>query len=156
MDCATCTLQASRVFPPSRPGRAGVRCFLPPARSKRCMPTPEALARQSIDAQLIACGWTVQNRPEVNLHAGQGVAVREFPLDTGYTDYLLFVDQKASDITWLRDESLEESENLPEPGVLAREIMEELKVALEQFSSMPGNWERKSSNRLSSPAPARG
>ena len=59
------------------------------------MPTPEALARQNIDAQLISCGWTIQNRTEMNLYAGQGVAVREFPLDTGYADYLLFVDQKA-------------------------------------------------------------
>lgn len=59
------------------------------------MPTPEAIARQNIDAQLIACGWVIQNRSELNLYSGQGVVVREFPLDTGYADYLLFVDQKA-------------------------------------------------------------
>lgn len=40
------------------------------------------------------------------------------------------------DIFWLRDESLEDSTNLPEPEVLAREIMEELKAALEQFSGI--------------------
>lgn len=51
-------------------------------------------------------------------------------------DELVARDKANLDITWLRDESLEESENLPEPGVLAREIMEELKVALEQFSSI--------------------
>lgn len=59
------------------------------------MPTPEALARENIDTLLIACGWTIQNRSQMNLYAGQGVAVREFPLDTGYADYLLFIDQKA-------------------------------------------------------------
>jgi type I restriction enzyme M protein len=33
----------------------------------------------------------------------------------------------------LRDESLEESDNLPDPGVLAEEITENLRAALEQF-----------------------
>jgi hypothetical protein len=39
----------------------------------------------------------------------------------------------------LRDESLEASANLPEPDVLAREIMEELKAALEQFAGIVEN-----------------
>jgi len=59
------------------------------------MTTPEALARQNIDRQLIACGWVIQNRPDLNLQVSRGVAVREFKLDTGYADYLLFVDQRA-------------------------------------------------------------
>ena len=58
-------------------------------------PTPESLARENIDAQLAACGWTVQDRARMNLYAGRGVAVREFPLTTGFADYLLFVDRKA-------------------------------------------------------------
>jgi type I restriction enzyme M protein len=37
------------------------------------------------------------------------------------------------DIFWLRDESLEESDNLPDPDVLAQEIVEDLEAALEQF-----------------------
>ncbi len=59
------------------------------------MTTPEARARLNIDAQLTACGWVIQNRTEVNLFAGRGVALREFPLETGIADYLLFVDRKA-------------------------------------------------------------
>jgi type I restriction enzyme R subunit len=58
-------------------------------------PTPESLARENIDAQLAACGWAVQDRARMNLYAGRGVAVREFPLATGFADYLLFVDRKA-------------------------------------------------------------
>jgi type I restriction enzyme R subunit len=58
-------------------------------------PTPESLARENIDAQLAACGWIIQDRAKLNLHAGKGVAVREFPLQTGVADYLLFVDRKA-------------------------------------------------------------
>ena len=34
------------------------------------------------------------------------------------------------DIFWLRDESLEDSANLPDPDVLAREIVEKLQAAL--------------------------
>ena len=51
------------------------------------MPTPEQLARQNIDALL------VPSRAEMNLGAGRGSAVREFPLKTGFADYLLFVDR---------------------------------------------------------------
>lgn len=58
-------------------------------------PTPESLARENIDAQLAACGWVVQDRARMNLYAGRGIAVREFPLTTGFADYLLFVDRKA-------------------------------------------------------------
>jgi type I restriction enzyme M protein len=42
-------------------------------------------------------------------------------------------DKANLDITWLRDESLEDAANLPDPDVLAVEIMEDLQVALEQF-----------------------
>ena len=37
------------------------------------------------------------------------------------------------DIFRLRDESLEESNNLPDPDILAQEIVEDLEAALEQF-----------------------
>jgi type I restriction enzyme, R subunit len=44
------------------------------------MPTPEAIARETIDGLLIAAGWTIQNYKQVNLGAGQGIAIREVPL----------------------------------------------------------------------------
>jgi len=50
--------------------------------------TPEAKARQTIDALLLAAGWHVCNVADVNLHAGssdvKGVAIREFPLNNGF------------------------------------------------------------------------
>ena len=49
---------------------------------------------------------------------------------------LISRDKTNLDIFWLRDESLEDTENLPEPGVLAAEIVENLGAALEQFSSI--------------------
>ena len=58
---------------------------------------PERKARELIDAALLAAGWIVQDRDEMNLSAGHGVAVREFKLTTGhgFADYLLFVEGKA-------------------------------------------------------------
>ena len=40
---------------------------------------------------------------------------------------------------WLKDESLEDSANLPAPGVIAAEIMEDLEAALEQFREIAMN-----------------
>jgi hypothetical protein len=42
-------------------------------------------------------------------------------------------DKAGLDIFWLRDESLEESDNLPDPDVLVQEIVDDLEAALEQF-----------------------
>jgi len=49
---------------------------------------------------------------------------------------LIARDKVNLDIFWLRDESLEDSANLPDPDVLAKEIMEELEAALEQFKGI--------------------
>jgi type I restriction enzyme M protein len=40
------------------------------------------------------------------------------------------------DIFWLKDDALEESANLPAPGVIALDIMEDLQAALEQFATI--------------------
>ena len=51
-------------------------------------------------------------------------------------DELMGRDKVNLDIFWLRDESLEDSANLPDPDVLAREIVEELEAALAQFNGI--------------------
>lgn len=45
-------------------------------------------------------------------------------------------DKHNLDIFWLRDESIEDSANLPDPDTLAEEIMEDLRSALEQFEEI--------------------
>jgi len=40
------------------------------------------------------------------------------------------------DITWLRDESLENADTLPAPEVIAREIVEDLSAALAEFETI--------------------
>ena len=54
--------------------------------------TPEQKAREVIDKKLAQSGWVVQDRKQLNLLAGLGVAVREFPTSTGPVDYALFVE----------------------------------------------------------------
>jgi type I restriction enzyme M protein len=49
---------------------------------------------------------------------------------------LLQRDKVNLDLIWLRDESLEDSENLPPPDVLAQEIAEDLEAALSEFSAI--------------------
>ena len=49
---------------------------------------------------------------------------------------LLQRDKVSLDIFWLKDESLEDSANLPAPEVLAQEIAENLEAALQQFSGI--------------------
>lgn len=56
----------------------------------------EARARKLIDEQLNAAGWLVQDRKDLNLFAGPGIAVREVIMAAGHgrVDYLLYVDKK--------------------------------------------------------------
>lgn len=58
-------------------------------------PTPEEQARAIIDERLTAAGWIVQSYRDMNLGAGLGLAVTEFPGAHGPADYLLYVDGKA-------------------------------------------------------------
>jgi type I restriction enzyme M protein len=51
-------------------------------------------------------------------------------------DELVARDKASLDIFWLRDESLEDSENLPAPEVIAAEIVEDLQAALDQFAAI--------------------
>jgi type I restriction enzyme R subunit len=161
----------------------------------------EQRARVLIDRQLTEAGWVVQDRKDLNLFAGQGVAVREVIMAKGHgrADYLLYVDQKAVgvieakpagttlsgvewqsamyaeglpgkprserveseqcksfsydelmardkanlDITWLRDETLEDLDNLPAPEFIAREIVEDLTAALVEFEAVAAALEER-------------
>ncbi len=48
-------------------------------------------------------------------------------------DELVSRDKASLDIFWLKDDSLSDTDNLPEPGVIAQEIVDDLEAALEQF-----------------------
>ena len=53
-------------------------------------------------------------------------------------DEIVERDKVSMDIFWLKDKSLEDAENLPDPDVLAKDIVENLEAALEEFR---GVWE---------------
>ncbi len=63
---------------------------------------------------------------------------QHFTLKTNTLKYdeLLQRDKLSLDIFWLKDESLEDSENLPDPDIIARDIAENLESALEQFAGI--------------------
>jgi type I restriction enzyme M protein len=51
-------------------------------------------------------------------------------------DELVKRDKVSLDISWLRDDSLEDTDNLPAPEVIAQEIVEDLQAALVEFSTV--------------------
>jgi type I restriction enzyme M protein len=58
-------------------------------------------------------------------------------------DELAARDKLNLDIFWLKDDSLEDLENLPAPEVLAAEIVENLEAALEQFRAVSAELEER-------------
>jgi hypothetical protein len=80
---------------------------------------------------------------------GSGLAIqyptytRERDKDEG-TGWFFNRDKVNLDIFWLKDESLEDSANLPAPDVIAAEIMEDLEAALAQFAEIATDLSRES------------
>lgn len=54
-------------------------------------------------------------------------------------DELMQRDKVSLDIFWLKDDSVEDSANLPDPDVLAKDITENLESALDEFNSISEN-----------------
>ncbi len=131
---------------------------------------PEQRARRQIDAMLLASGWDVQDRAAMNLAAAPGVAIREFQTldefvapykkaawheraatwgdgtpDEGWRtceyDELVNRDKCSLDLFWLKDDSLFDAENLPEPDVIAQEVADDLTAALVQIEEILGDLE---------------
>ncbi len=84
------------------------------------------LGRKDLD-EFVAC-YTQPTRTETWSEENPDGAWR-------YYDYedLVARDKASLDIFWLKDKSLEDSESLPDPDVLALEIVSDLETALEQM-----------------------
>ena len=86
--------------------------------------TPEQLAREHIDALLIAAGWVIQDYRAFNPGAARGIALREVPLESGRCDYLLLVDRlplgvieakkEGTTLSTVSEQSAHCGENLPD------------------------------------------
>jgi len=59
---------------------------------------------------------------------------------------LMLRDKANLDIFWLKDDSLTDPQDLPTPAVLAAEIVENLEVALAEFSAVEEELKRKDTN----------
>ena len=69
--------------------------------------------------------------PENRLDRKETERFKPFPYEE-----LIQRDKANLDIIWIKDESLQETENLPEPEVLAEEIIDNLRSALEEFEAL--------------------
>lgn len=66
-------------------------------------------------------------------------------------DELAARDKVNLDITWLRDQTLDDLDNLPSPEIIAREIVEDLSAALAEFEAVAASLERALATESSSP-----
>ncbi|MBI5710653.1 MAG: SAM-dependent DNA methyltransferase [Candidatus Eisenbacteria bacterium] len=62
-------------------------------------------------------------------------------------DEIVARDKVSLDLFWLRDESLEDSANLPDPNILAQEIADDLRSALGQIEDILGDLEQRAALR---------
>ncbi|MCX7012856.1 MAG: class I SAM-dependent DNA methyltransferase [Candidatus Sumerlaeota bacterium] len=60
-------------------------------------------------------------------------------------------DKANLDIFWLRDKSLEDGDDLPDPATLAQEIADDLQTALEQFSAIAADLRNGGGGRENDP-----
>lgn len=95
---------------------------------------PESLARQKIDRFLQQAGWVLQDRSEFDRNAAVGVAVREFPLESGACDYLLFVGGRACGVIEAKKE-----------GVTLTGVAEQTARYVRSFPSGLAHWDRYAS-----------
>lgn len=94
--------------------------------------------------------FTLKQNPLRRAHLDEFVAAYRSDRETfeserwaSFTYEELIARDKANlDITWLRDESLEDTDNLPAPEIIAREIVEDLTAALAEFEAVAAALEQ--------------
>ena len=90
------------------------------------------LARPDLD-EFVACykAGALERRKATWSEANPGGRWRSYDYDE-----IVARDKASLDIFWLKDDALEESRNLPSPDVIAQEIVEDLRAALEEFEQI--------------------
>jgi type I restriction enzyme M protein len=100
-------------------------------KGQRCRADQNPLKRSDLD-DFVSC-YNAKNRHER----------KESERFKNYSyDDLLKRDKLNLDIFWLKDESLEDSANLPNPDVIAAEIVEDLQAALAQFAEIANDLKK--------------
>jgi type I restriction enzyme M protein len=88
------------------------------------------LRREHLDDFVAAC------KPEARQEREESERFKRFTYEE-----LLQRDKVSLDITWLRDDSLENVDNLPPPEIIAQEIVEDLQAALVEFEAIASTLE---------------
>jgi hypothetical protein len=138
-------LEAAQRFPDHVEIQKYAHVLSPPSVTKSTLPAdPSVKANRdwlSTHGDLYRGQWVVLQNGQLLVAASSPDALN---VEVGNTRgaLLLIARNKANlDIFWLRDDSLEGSATLPDPDVLAAEIIEELQAALMQFSLIVGESE---------------
>ena len=113
----------------SRGRRSSGSTTCAPTSTSRSRKTP--LKRSDLD-DFVAC-YNPKNRHERK----ESERFKSFTYEE-----LIKRDKLNLDIFWLKDESLEDSANLPAPDVIAAEIVEDLEAALEQFAEIAADLKK--------------
>ena len=66
------------------------------------------IARDKTDEMFKLAGWAVQDKNKINFNNGIGQAIREYQIDVGPADYVLFVDKKAVGVIEAKRENVGE------------------------------------------------
>ena len=80
--------------------------------------------------RIISLAASHTTEPETLAHESRPNVSRPLTLST------LLRDKTNLDIFWLKDDSLEDVDALPPPDIIASEIVENLRVAMEQFTEV--------------------
>ena len=100
-------------------------------KGQRCSADQNPLKRSDLD-DFVAC-YNPKNRHERK----ESERFKSFNYDE-----LTKRDKLNLDIFWLKDESLEDSANLPDSDIIAAEIVEDLQAALSQFTTIAADLKR--------------
>ena len=100
-------------------------------KGQRCSADQNPLKRSDLD-DFVAC-YNPKNRHERK----ESERFKSFTYEE-----LTKRDKLTLDIFWLKDEALEDSANLPDPDIIAAEIVEDLQAALAQFAEIASDLKR--------------
>src|SRR6266446_5750014 len=124
---------------PSLADSSAVFCWTPrPQRPLSCWPRlPLPTSDLAMPRRPASCEPSSQTKVREMLPTEEPPRPHESERFKSFTyEELLKRDKVNLDIFWLKDESLEESANLPAPEVIAQEITDDLEAALEQFATI--------------------
>jgi type I restriction enzyme M protein len=111
-------------------------------KGQRCRADQNPLKRSDLD-DFVNCYFGGKDGSQSRGYSGNRHERKESERFKSFTyEELAKRDKLNLDIFWLKDESLEDSANLPAPDVIAAEIVEDLEAALSQFATIAADLKK--------------